>query len=296
MAQEPEQQEKDAGQDKKGKSGWPAALGRGVRDNAALIAAILALVGILITQIVSGADLSNGVLSDADLSDGDDTDESGANLLAADLIEEIEEDLETSQSILLYDEMSRYPNGTLGGKVPLVGPTWNVTGSSPTVIQDGKAISNNTGYAGMILPDTPSYIGADLTFTGDPTINSMTLCTATDSSWAQIQNIVHLDYGPSGFRLTVRENSGSFEQVARGSWKQQMKADGVTVYHVGYSVQGNTITIYGPSGEQNIITDPQIGLLHGPNVFWEPNTNSSIAASAQMVAAVAIGSASSGKV
>jgi hypothetical protein len=250
----------------------------------------------LITQIVSGADLFNAVLSDADLSDGDDTDESGANLLAAELMEEIEEDPETRQSILLYDEMSRYPNGELGGKVPLVGPTWNVTGSSPTFIQDGKAISNNTGYAGMIFPDTPSYIGADQTFTGDPTHHSMALFTATDSSWAQIQNTVHLDYGPSGFRLTVREDSGSFDQVALGSWKQQVKADGVTVYHVGYSVQGNTITIYSPSGEQISFSDPRIGLLHGPNVFWEPNTNSSPAASAQMVAAVAIGSASSGKV
>jgi hypothetical protein len=53
VAKEPEQEDKDAGKDKKGKSGWPATLGRALKDNAALIAALLALAGVIITQVVT---------------------------------------------------------------------------------------------------------------------------------------------------------------------------------------------------------------------------------------------------
>jgi hypothetical protein len=53
VAREPEQEDKAAGKDTKGKSGWLATLGRTLKDNAALIAALLALAGVIITQVVT---------------------------------------------------------------------------------------------------------------------------------------------------------------------------------------------------------------------------------------------------
>lgn len=180
--------------------------------------------------------------------------------------------LGTVSPYLLYDDFSRYANAAvMSGQVPLIGPAWGTSGANVPTIASGKLQSAGTGYLFDLLSQAPASISAEMDFTGgaDLTKMGMTIAFSSDASFT-LADLLHLNYGPIGFNLTVRQASGSFNSILADNWLTAMSNDGVT-HKISLQAQSNNVVLIGPSGEQWNVTDSRVSSVLGGNVLWEPN-------------------------
>jgi hypothetical protein len=175
-------------------------------------------------------------------------------------------------TVLANDDFSRHPDGPLNGRMPIVGPAWVTSGSVPTVILDGQAVSTGTGYASLTLSEAPTYIECVQVFAGTGASSSNTL------SWARtpfdnhgLDDLLHFNYGPGGFSLTLRQDGTTFDSFMSGSWRRKCARDGVTRYRVAMYVRNETVTVVGPGGEMFSGSDPRVAILaRSRTIFMEP--------------------------
>jgi hypothetical protein len=180
-------------------------------------------------------------------------------------------------STALHDEFSRYTDGVLAGKTPTVGPAWLTTGANPTTVTSGKALSSGTGYAYAQLAAAPYALTCEVGFTGGNAA-AMTMAWSTSTTF-DLFNLLHVNFSPTGFTCTVRQDGGSFDIVLSGAWTKPMLTDG-TLYRVTAAVRGERLIVFGPNGDAFASApDPRIKAQHGRWVFWEPNLSSSTQAS-----------------
>lgn len=198
--------------------------------------------------------------------------------------------------LVLYDDFSTYANGSPAGHAPEIGPSgavWATTGANPPLVTSGVVSAPGTGYLNIVLPEKPKAIIVGISFTGDPTVAVMTMGTSKDTPLLTVQNIApHFNWSATGFNVSLRQdgeaNFAANNSFCYGSWTRPMATDG-TVYPVMVCINGTTVIVIGPSGETFSSDDAAVGYLSGPNIFFEPTTNTSPAASAKVhwVAAIA---------
>lgn len=175
---------------------------------------------------------------------------------------------------LLYDTFNRYSDGSLSAKQPLVGQSaWGVTGAAlPVVVRGQVEVPGNTaGYLFNYMGGFPTSIGTYITLSpgSDPTQKVMTIAISSDNPLT-ICNVVHFNFGPTGYSLSIRQACGSFDFIQSNNWNTPMNTDG-TVYKIQMNTVGNTVTIIGPAGESYApVTDPRVSQVAGPTAFWEP--------------------------
>ena len=172
---------------------------------------------------------------------------------------------------VFYDDISSHANGVLAGVVPILGPTWQGTGAEPPVVSGDWVTSSGTGYAYITLPEKPAVIWSTSKFEGSSADSTMTMAFCLTSGTTMLDNFLHFNYGAAGYLLTVRRDAEEpFPELIRGQWRVAVPTDGVAEGRFGLAVQGDVATIFGPNGEIFSVSDPRVGSLSGPTVFWEP--------------------------
>jgi len=201
-------------------------------------------------------------------------------------------------TVSLYDDFSGYVNGSPSGIAPLIGPAWATTGAQAPTVTSGAVNSAGTGYLYGALAVQPRSISCEVSFTGDPTIASMTMAFSKDVPLS-LANMVHCNFGPNGFGVALRQdteaNFATNNGILFGNWRRPMATDG-TVYRVTIAIKGTTATVYGPFGEEFSVNDAAVAYLSGRTVMFEPNTNASPAAAALLHTVAAIAEATTGQV
>jgi len=178
----------------------------------------------------------------------------------------------------LRDDFSRYSNGALSGQVPIIGSAWVTSGAQATTVSTGRATSTGTGYAVQTFTDTPTSMECFVSFSGSNPITSpmtMAFCRNTVGSGTMLDHLVHLNFGPTGFSLTVRKDGGAFDGVLSGNWWAVVPMDG-TVVRVVLAVDGDSAVVFGPHGEVFATVGRRISDVlagGGKTIFWEPNTS-----------------------
>lgn len=165
-----------------------------------------------------------------------------------------------SHVLLAYDDFGNHTNGSISGKVPVIGPTWGASGTAPT-ISSGK-LTGSGGYAFMNLGEHAHYIDVVMVFNG--TSGANTISWVTDPF--ALTNLIHLEYGYAGFTLKTLINStwSTHDTLAQG-WKTKCKTDGTTSYKVGIAVIGDTVMVIGPNGEVFSAVDARLRALAPPD-------------------------------
>jgi hypothetical protein len=187
----------------------------------------------------------------------------------------------------LYDDFSRYANNTvMSGQSPYLGPNWQTSGSQLPTISNGQAVSSGTGYLFNVLSSAPYMIGADVSFSGGTDLTQMPIAIAmSPDSTLTLNNLLHFNFGPTGFDLSIRQNGGAFFTISSANWLFPMNNTG-TIYRVKMAVKGYSVTIFGPNGEVYGISDVRVPAVTGKTVFWEPNVSSGLQAAVSRAWAV----------
>lgn len=173
--------------------------------------------------------------------------------------------------IAVYDEFSRYPDGSISASVPIVGSAWQSSGSQPPTVASGLLTSSGTGYVFQVADEPVSYVECTAVFSGT---DDGTLALAFGWGDSTLDSLVHLIVGGTGgFTLTVRKDGGSFDGILFStSWKGHIAFDGTTLHKFAMYVRGETVVVVGPDGEVFATADARIAELAGSSVFWEPLT------------------------
>lgn len=175
----------------------------------------------------------------------------------------------------VWDEFSAYANGAVSGKTPVVGNAWVVSGAQLPTVTAGRAYSSGIGYLFNTMQSASAMLTCEVTFTGtDPTQSPMTMALGKNAvgSGNELNDVLHVNFGPRGFTATVRKDSGTFDYLLGSDWRQDLRMDDTTVYRVSIIAYGDSLVVLGPQGEVYDITDRRIALVKGTTAVWEPNT------------------------
>ncbi|MGY3117753.1 hypothetical protein ACVWXQ_001690 [Bradyrhizobium sp. S3.14.4] len=180
----------------------------------------------------------------------------------------------------LYDEFSRYPDGSIQGQAPIVGANWKESGEVPPTIDHHYLVSKaqngqRPGYLYSIQPTPVNELGCDIVWSGgsDMTRLPMTLTISPDTTTLTLTRMLHFNFGPTGFSLSFGDAVGAgapLAGVTAGSWTVPMKNDGTTTYRVKMAVRGNGVVIFGPNGEVFGWSDTRVSQFTGGLCFLEP--------------------------
>lgn len=173
----------------------------------------------------------------------------------------------------LNDLASRYAdNAVMAGARPLIGPVWSTTGAANLTVIGSKFLctTTGTGYLVNTLAGTPQSICAELDWSGgtDLTQKGMTIAFA-DSSGTFLNDLLHLNFSPVAFGLTVRQAGGAFNSILSGNWKSPMTNDGTT-HTIALAISGQKVAVLDPSGDLWSGSDSRVPSVLGPRVMWEP--------------------------
>ena len=189
----------------------------------------------------------------------------------------------------IYDEFDRLPNGSLAGVVPLVGAAWLTSGAQGVDVASGYAGSTGNGY--LYAAGNPDVLVCDIKFAG--TASTMTMAWSSSVTF-DLLNLLHLNFGPLNYLLTVRQDGGSFDTLLTGNWETPLKGDG-TVYRFVVALDGNRVTILAPNGNVvATVADPRVGATRGNWVFWQPTTSGADSAKLARVAARSVSAGTQG--
>ncbi|HVX56454.1 MAG TPA: hypothetical protein VHA37_01870 [Candidatus Saccharimonadales bacterium] len=172
---------------------------------------------------------------------------------------------------LLYDDFAAYADtASISGDIPALGSAWQTYGS--VQLASGVIESSSIGYAYQLLDTAPGSIGCEVAFSGSGDANSPYSAAfgfAASSDPFSLDDLLQLNFGPSGFQLAVRQAGGAFVELGSGGWSALV--DG-TSYAISLSISGDTATVYGPDpGVSFSFTDARIAAAHGSTVYWQPN-------------------------
>lgn len=177
-----------------------------------------------------------------------------------------------SNTYMISEDFSRYANGAnFSTAFPLVGPLWSITGSNLPTTSGGLCISAGAGYLFNTLQAAPLTLGIYASFSGgtDMTQAPIAMFYAANSNPFSLNDLLHFNFGPTGFILTVRQAGGAFNTLISNTWTIPMSNNGV-VHLLMLSVSGSTATVTGPNGETFSVTDARIPSVVGGTVAWEP--------------------------
>lgn len=176
-------------------------------------------------------------------------------------------------TIVFQDDFSNHTNGSISGKVPVIGPAWGASGTAPT-ISSGK-LTGVGGYAYANLGTHAHYIEVVMVFNGTGGANTISWVTDPFA----LTNLIHLEYDNDGFTLkTLQSGVWATHDTMAGQWKTTCKTDGATPYKIGIVVMGNTALVIGPNGEPFSVVDVRLGALESlTNGFYlQPTADGSI--------------------
>lgn len=177
--------------------------------------------------------------------------------------------------LLLDDHFSRYADDTvLSGTLPEIGTAWGTTGTSLPTTADGYAqilSAGTTGYLFNYMPETPFDISGLVSFTGAGAVTQapVSITFAASSNPMTAEDILHLNFGPQSFDLTVRQAAGSFNSILSGKWVEPMSNDGVS-HLIALAVDGEKVTILDPNGGYWSTTDSRVPSVVGTTAYWQP--------------------------
>jgi hypothetical protein len=193
-------------------------------------------------------------------------------------------------TVRVYDDFTASADGAISGRTPAAGSAWQTTGANPPAVASGAATSTGTGYMFQTLADKARLIMSDMAFTAGGGVMTMACCVAGDGT--MLNNMVHFNFGPIGFSVTVRRDAGTFDAIPglSGSWARPLATDGSETGVFLAILRRDTITVIGPDGiPRTSKPDTRIGALSGNTVFWEPN------AGAQMKSCMAVAKGATGQ-
>lgn len=165
----------------------------------------------------------------------------------------------------VFDDFRR-GDRTLNGDTAPSGQQWATTGAGQTTI----AISSDAlicpvdvvGYASLDNVTPISRITAVFSLspgTGTNTRSITPFAIIADKANMSFVNCLHLIVSPDGWVLQKRVSGGSWTQIGIDS--HHLLCDGITRYQISMDINGNTVTVTGPSGGQLSVTDTDIGTL-----------------------------------
>lgn len=192
------------------------------------------------------------------------------------------------QETELYDDFSRYADGSIAGALPLIGPAWSVSGTGVPTVASGLLGSSSVGYAYAILADNIAVVSSESVWSGSGINSGLAMVVSKDASLA-LANLVHIVFAPMGANIQIRADTGSFDTLSSAPWTKPLRLDGVTKYRISVVIRDDTVIVLGPNGETLSVTDPRIRALRGKLVYWEPLTSGGTVAKIASVSAITEG-------
>jgi hypothetical protein len=184
-----------------------------------------------------------------------------------------------SSNALIFDHFDRYSDGSLSGKVPVIGSAWSVSGAGTPTVTSGLLGNSSTGYAYIDCgATTPNLLACGVRYVSPTTANTMTMAWMTGATGTtfQVNDIgCHFNWGPTNYSVTLRQG-GTFYTIMSGEWSVPMVAG--TTYPVTAYIEGGKLTITANGDVRTSAYDVRLTTLIGPVVWWQPTTAGGTAA------------------
>jgi hypothetical protein len=176
----------------------------------------------------------------------------------------------TNTILSSFSDFTLVANGTnINAFTPKVGVPFALSGSAATT-QNGFVVPSTTGAYYAVQTHATPIDKCVIEFALQGTVTS-TLPTTTISVGAAFSlavNVLHLQTGPLGGTLQVRQTGAIAEIITQFVWDYPLLADG-TIYRMALTTYGDRVVISGPNGESFSVTDKRILAVRGNTTFFE---------------------------
>jgi hypothetical protein len=185
----------------------------------------------------------------------------------------------------IYDTFER-ADGLLQGSTTSSGQTWVLSGagaSSAAIINNCYTATSNT-YAYLPYGELIKNIGCSFSFSPassgstDLTIQNLTLIA--DNALIGLATMLHLIVSPSGWALQKRLSGGAFVVIVSGSHSLLING---AVYQVSMRINGNTVIVSAPNGQEYSVTDTDISSINPQFGGWQIQNGSVNAATTKFM-------------
>ena len=165
----------------------------------------------------------------------------------------------------LVDDFAR-GDGALGTSAD--NHVWTGTGTAVPVIASQEMVlpSVGAGYGYVDLADTCSGMSVKVYWAADTDPGAVIALLASNNSTNRLLDMVHLVVSMTGWALSIRKDGGSFNEIGSGTYTQLSTN---TDYTVSMAIDGDTVTIYLPTGDIETVTHCDVGEVNGRYIAFE---------------------------